>query len=406
MNLHWRRMGLVAWREIRERVRTRTFLLSTAVVALLAAGGVAGTGFIEDAFEPGPERLGVLDASPETLTSTLEETAEAFGVTLDLRRYESEGIAEAALQDDQVDALLLDGERLVFRDSESRESHEELAMVANQAVRLLRLPQQLEQLGLTPEQGRSLLQPEPLPQALLDQAEPVAEDNEASGALASFSVIVLFMAVAFYGNSILMGVVEEKTTRVVEVLLGSLRPRELLTGKVLGILAVGMMQFGAGVVAAVAAVAVTGTADMPAVAGETAVWLGVWLLLGLLLYSFMYAAAGALVSRQEEAGNVTTPIMTVLLGAYFATLFVALNDPDGTEALVMSLVPFTAPLVMPPMMALGDPPVWQIAASLVMTVLGIAAVIWFSGRLYAGAVLRTGPRVRLLEAWRSARGAP
>src|SRR5690606_17230069 len=126
--------------------------------------------------------------------------------------------------------------------------------------------------------------PEGVSQELLRPATP--DDGDGDEFLGFLTVLIVLMALTFYGTAILMGVVEEKTTRVVEVLLGSLRPLELLSGKVLGILAVGMAQFSLGIIAAVATIILLGTADVPEVALETLAWLGVWLLLGLVFYSF------------------------------------------------------------------------------------------------------------------------
>jgi ABC-2 type transport system permease protein len=123
-------------------------------------------------------------------------------------------------------------------------------------------------------------------------------------------------------------------------------------------------------------------------------------LLGYAFYSAMFAMAGALVPRQEEIQNVTTPIQIVLFATYFVS-FQAVSEPDGGLAQLLTFVPPTAAIVLPVRVIAGDVPAWEIAAGTIILAAGAAALLLAASRVYANAVLQTGTRVRLVEAWRA-----
>jgi ABC-2 type transport system permease protein len=199
-----------------------------------------------------------------------------------------------------------------------------------------------------------------------------------------------------------MGVVEEKSSRVVEVLLSAIRARHLLTGKVIGLGLLGLGQLFTvvtlGLVAATAVGAIEVDGDVIAAAALALVWFVV----GYAFYACLFACAGALVPRQEELQSVTTPLTLVLLISFFIS-FGAPSDPDGTLAHVTAFIPMTAPIVMPARIALGEAPMGEVMAAIVVTLGAAAALIPLAGRIYSGAVLRTGSAVKLREAWQSAR---
>jgi ABC-2 type transport system permease protein len=214
--------------------------------------------------------------------------------------------------------------------------------------------------------------------------------------------MIIFFALVLYGSGLLTGVVEEKTSRVVEVLLGTVRPEHLLAGKVLGIVVAIVTQMLAALVAVGLALAVVGAAEIPSVALDVALISCVFLILGILSYSFLYAAVGATVSRQSEAESAQMPISLTLMVPYFISLTAVTDNPDGLLARVLSLLPPTAPMSMPARVATGDPLPIEIIASVALMFPWLLAVIWLAGRLYSGAILHSGPRLGLMAAWRGA----
>ena len=194
--------------------------------------------------------------------------------------------------------------------------------------------------------------------------------------------------------------VEEKASRVVEVILSTIRPRNLLAGKVIGIGLLGLgnllLTVGIGLVAA----QVTGAIDVDgAIIGAAALALA-WFIVGYAFYACAFACAGALVPRQEELQSTMTPLTLIILVAFFVS-FAVLEDPDGTLAHVTAFIPMTAPMTMPPRIVTGDAPPWEIVASLAVTIGASLALIPLAARIYEGGILRTGSSLKLREAWRA-----
>jgi ABC-2 type transport system permease protein len=132
------------------------------------------------------------------------------------------------------------------------------------------------------------------------------------------------------------------------------------------------------------------------------VWLIVWYLLGFLMYALVFAALAALVSRQEDVGAVVTPVTMVVVIGYVVGISVLPSQPDSQFAEILSIIPLFAPTLMPMRLAMGGVPVWEAALSVALAVALIPLLVWFAGRVYRNAVMRTGSRVKLREALRQA----
>jgi ABC-2 type transport system permease protein len=220
--------------------------------------------------------------------------------------------------------------------------------------------------------------------------------------VAFVTLLLLYGQLFGYGVWVASGVVEEKSSRVVEVLLSAIRPRQLMVGKVLGIGMLGILQLLLIGAIAVSLSLATGVLNVPGQAILTVLVTLGWFALGFGFYASLFAVAGALVSRMEELQNAIVPLNLTILGSFFISIG-AVNNPDSTLARVASLVPFTAPFAMPPRIALGSATVPEAIASAALLVGATALAIPFAGRLYAGAILRIGARVKLRDAWRAAR---
>jgi ABC-2 type transport system permease protein len=219
--------------------------------------------------------------------------------------------------------------------------------------------------------------------------------------VAFVGVLLLYGQLFGYGVAVASGVVEEKSSRVIELLLSAIRPRQLLTGKILGIGALGFLQLlGVGIVGIVTAKLSGGFTFPPGSAGIVVTVLA-FFVLGFAFYSSLFAVAGSMVPRQEELQNSMTPLSLVIVISFFVSI-AALNNPDSTSAVIASLLPPSAPLAMPIRVAQGAAPVWQIVASVLISIATTAALVPVAGRLYSAAILRTGGRVRIREAWRAA----
>jgi len=213
--------------------------------------------------------------------------------------------------------------------------------------------------------------------------------------------LVLFFAISTYGATVLSGVVEEKSSRTVEVLLARMPARNLLAGKIVGIGLLGLAQIAAIAVVALVAASLTDSFDVPAVRGSVLVWAVVWFVLGYALFATVFGTLGSLASRTEDASSVTGPV-TILLVLGFMVSFAAIGSADTTWAQMVSWLPITAPLAMPNRMAMGAATWWDPLVAVPLTLATIAGLVVLGGRIYTRAILHTGATLSLGEAWRGA----
>ena len=223
----------------------------------------------------------------------MRDAARADDAQLELRHYPTVAAGETALRDDDTDVLIVAGERPVWKS----EPNAELAAVVIAAMQRVRFSERAAELRLTAEQATTLLAPAPVPARSLDTADP---DQEAREAIAFVSFILLLLMLLTYGTAVAEGVAQEKGTRVIELLVCRVRPRDLLAGKVLGIGLVGLGQMLLALLAGAAAIVAVDTIDVPAAVPATLASAVVWFALGYAFWSVALAAVGALVSRVED----------------------------------------------------------------------------------------------------------
>jgi ABC-2 type transport system permease protein len=386
---------LVARREFTERARERSFLVST-VVTIVILGAILGLPQLTGLGEEDARRVAVVGAGSAGLAEGLTgiELGDEPILVVELP---DRAAAERALDDEDVDAVVLDGDRILVRD----EVDDDLGLALQQASAAARARAALSEAGVEGEAAQAVLAPAPLPVEGV-QPDDAQRDDERRG-LAFVGVLLLYGQLLGYGYWVAAGVVEEKASRIIEILLATIRPRQLLAGKVLGIGALALLQLlGVGAFAIVAGVAV-GAVDVPADAvGVAAIVLG-WFVLGYAFFACAFAAAGALVPRQEELQNATTPLSLVLIASFLLS-FTALSNPDGDIARIASLIPPFSAMMMPPRLAGGDVAWWEIVVSVGLMLAAIALIIPLAARIYEGSILRLGQRVGLREAWRGRTG--
>jgi len=394
-----RQIRLVAMREIRARIGSRAYQISTVAIALIAVGGILAAQILPDLFEDEPFDLGLLPATADQ-ESALREVASSFDREIEFLTYDDLGAAEAALGEGDLDAVLVAPDQLQFQD----EVDTTLESIVRQSLFATQLEERAEELGLTLDEAQSLIAPAMVQSEVVEPAAPADDGDEDIGqGVGALSAIALLFAISFYGNWVLVGVIEEKSNRVVEVLLAAVAPWELLVGKVLGILALAVGQIAVGGVAlAGALVATEGTEALPTVALAGLVMAVVWLVIGLLLYNFMYAAVGATVNRPEEATSATFPLMVPLMGGYFVGLIFIPGNPDSLVPRVLSIFPLTAPLTMPSRIASGGGSPIEVVIAITLALATLVGVIWLAARIYSGGILQSS-RVGFLTAFRRAR---
>jgi ABC-2 type transport system permease protein len=374
-----RAITLVARREIRERMRGKLFLVSTLVMVVLVAGSAALQGTLS---QKPTYRVAVTAPSPPGLLAALERAAKPFdNAKVQLRTVATAAAGRQALETKKVDALLLlQQNQLIFRSNVDAKA----AAVADIAVRALR-----HHLAPAPE----------LTTATLHHKSNTPKTTDAETLVAYAGSILLLMSLAVYGQWVVSGVVEEKNSRVVEVILSTVRARDLLAGKVIGIGLLGLAQLAL-VAGLAAALLLAGVFHAPAALGGSLVLVIPWFTLGFALYAVAYAAAGALASRQQNADTAGQPVTYTLLAAYFAGYIALSTNSDGLLANILTVFPLTAPLVLPARSALVGVPLWEHALAIVFVLATIYVLVRFAGRIYAHGLLHAGPRLGLGAAWR------
>ena len=380
---------LVAAREISARLRDKNFIISSIVIIVVLIG-VLG---LQVALNSGSEttRIGLVTDRP-AYVAALEAQAEALDVDVEVTEYDDDAQARAAIEDEEVDGALVaaggDAELLVQQSAGG-----ELQAVVQGAVAQLAVAEQLQEVGLP---GLDV------PQVAVTALDPDADADGQRVVVAIIGIGVLYSLLILFGQFVAQGVVEEKASRVVELLLATMKPWQLLTGKILGLGVLGLGQIVVIAVVGVGGALAFDIVDIPGDLVGTAVAVVAWFVLGYALYASIFAVAASLVSRQEDLGTVVMPTSLVLIGAFVVGIQAA-SDPGGTLAAVTSYIPGLSPLVMPVRQAAGDVALWEIALAVVLMLVAIALVVRLGGRVYAGALLRTSGKTRLRDALRAER---
>ena len=236
-------------------------------------------------------------------------------------------------------------------------------------------------------------------QAPVDTLQPKNAQETQNRVIGLGVAILLWIALGLSGGMVANGVVEEKATRIMEILLATVPPTRLLAGKIAGIGLIGLTQVAIVAAATLAAVAVTHVVTTPALGVEAVLGYLLWFLLGFLFYATAYATMAALVSRQEEVQSAVAPIQVFAIGSYLLA-YVALVNPASPLIVVASLLPPFAPILMAVRISGGDVPAWQVGLAMALIVAAIAGLVWLAGRVYANSAMRMGARVRFMEAFR------
>jgi ABC-2 type transport system permease protein len=443
------RLATVVRREYVERVRSRAFLVSTFLGPVLLAAFLIGPSMIMERQRGQPLRIAVVDAtgalrpgvehalargegaspprfvvvplpagSSSVLAGSYSVPAASSSVGTSSAASSSPPSSEEARQvarreivAGRLDGLLYLGPDALrdaqaeyygknvsnMMDLRSLESAADDAMVARR----------MADEGLDPDRVKSLTRRLDL-RKIRVTATGEREDRGQTFLLAMLLLTMLYTTVAMWGAAIMSGVIEEKSNRVVEVIVSSIPTSTLFAGKLLGVGGAGLTQF---VVWALTlgglssySLAAAGDLSLPEVSPLLLASFVVYFLLGFFLYGSLYAAVGASVNTQQEAQSLAFPVMMpLILGFVFFP--VVLGNPDSALSVVLSLVPLFTPMLMFLRITVVPPPAWQIALSLVLTLGTVASTTWFAARVYRVGILMYGKRPTFPEIVRWARGA-
>lgn len=385
----WSAIKLVAARDFRERIASRAFQLSTALTVLLVVGFIMVPTFIDtDMTEEWT--IGIVGDVPPGLVETVSAGA-GDAATVNASEFATRTEAETALEDGDVDIVIdADGTVIV-----SNSTDEQLTTLVAAVLASLDVAEQAAELGIDATALTELFSGGYAVVSIDEEPDTSNGDR----AFAFFATIILFMSIITYGSWILIGVIEEKTNRVVEVVLGTVRPSHLLAGKVLGIGILGVAQVVLIGVVAITVLSLQDALNIPDAASKVLVWAFIWYVLGFAFYAVAYAAAGSLVSRQEEAQNAAFPLTLMLMASYFIASFSITGENPVLR--MASLLPMFAPMTMPLRIAGNDAQTWEVVLSVVLMIAATYGLVRFAARVYAGGLLQSGSRVKWREAFRA-----
>ena len=380
---------LVARREIRERMRAKSFLVGTAalVVVIVAIGLISR---LAGGDEPAALKVGVASERSDDVVDTLEVAAAALDRDVSITFFDDIDVARTALEAGDVDVVVdpQESQALFHEDVD-----DQTLKIVQQTWAQLEVVARLDEAGLSPSEITNVLSVAPL--------EPITlngdDESDALGMLTgSAGAVLLFLSLQTFGTYVLTGVVEEKSSAVIEILLVRARADQLLAGKIIGIGVVALSQFAAAVAAGVASLTISGV-EVPGAIWSAVPMMLVWFLGGFAMYATLFALAGSLVSRQEDAQSAAAPISYGMVAAYML-VFVLGYVPESTASMILSVLPPTAPFLMPMRMAAGAASPFEIGLAAGGLLLASFGAWKLAGRIYEQVLLRRGSRIGWREA--------
>ena len=428
-----RNVWLIANREYKERVRTRGFLITTIMIPLIMAGFVLGSIF-----------LGSRPSNDVHIAVVSSDTQLALDLQTELQRQQLQGEQSAtdtssgkiasspstpakkppailvdaidpapstrAELDNELDSGDLDGYlwitpaaapagRPTFAFTPKSGSNDGLKNTLAAALDKVLIREQLAHRGIVASDTETMLQPV---QIVASPHGSQHDDRESAEISVSVLFFVMYLVIMLYGMNVARSIIEEKTSRIFEILLATIRPEAMMAGKILGVGAVGLTQVGIWLAAVLmlaassAAIHLGGDTMHIALTGPQVFFFFIYFMLGYLFYSSIAAALGAMTNSEQELQQLNMFLVLPLLFC-FVMLGTLISAPDSTLARVLALVPPFTPLLMYFRVSLGHPDAWEVILSILLTSASICGIIWITSRIYRVGVLMYGKRPTIPE---------
>ena len=388
---------LVARREIVTRLRQRSFQVITAlsiagVIAFIVFAGIKG----------GEVRKYDVAVTPEVsaaLRTQIEGIADVLNSTVKLEEVADRQAATQAVHSERADIALIGTAEVILNRGVPEQDISPRGRFVIAVSEAVRLHAGLAAQGLDPKAASAALNAPPPEVTALEPAPPQTRGRVAT----QVGLVLIYLMIIQHPMSILTSISREKGTRLVELLLATLRPSQLLGGKLIGMGALALGHAALLGIAALTAGFAVGRETTAAFNFDvvTVGWLLIWILVGLGLYFALYAVAGSMVGRDES--TPTSPVFMIVLAAYFAANITITGGDVAWYAPILAFIPFTAPFMVPALLGLEAMPVWQALLSLGISAASIPLVVWGASSVYSAAVVRTGQKTRwseVLRPWR------
>lgn len=385
----------LARRDFTQRLKSKAFVTSMLLIVVLVL--LVGPAIALTSGEDKPSVIALVGTQPQGSETAIEQQAVLLDVDVELRRYADLGAAEAALEAGDAAVIVNETSELVFNEVASLR----LSAIVTNGIATAQRQITAGEIGLSDTEVASLLVPVQFSERTIEPE--TTEEDEATEVAALVGLMLLYASILIFGQFVMMGVMEEKQSRVVEVVLSRVKPTQVLIAKVLGVGLLGLIQIVAVGAALIFTVSVADLADfdLTGIGIKVLGLLILWYLLGYTFYSFMYGALGATTSRQEDMQGVAMlPVFLIVPGFFFGQM--ALLEPDLWFPRVASLIPLWSPMVMAVRSTTSDVPLWEVALSIALVIASTVLLVRFGGRIYRGAILQTGKKTKLRTAWRAA----
>lgn len=394
-------VGLVARREVLERVRGRIFRVGTIII-LLAVGAAIVIPKIHTNTTTPSQQVGVVGSPNAALDQVIKYSGKQSKIPVHVVSEPSQESAEAALRSGKLDIAVVNGDKVLVYQPITSDTTSDTATLVSVLAPELGVLHAYQQAGLTAPQIETVARARPVP---VESLQPSTRSGVSKGT-SVIGVVLIFLMLTQYNTWILMGVMQEKASRVVEVLLAAVRPIQLLGGKVLGIGLVAMGQAALIVAFAFVVGKAVGSDLLKGTGGLLLLADLLWLVLGYAFYCWLYAAAGSTAERQDQVQTLALPLSLPILIAYIYSITVASSGNPSTLFKALAYFPPTAPFAMPVLVSLNDVAWWQFLISVALSIGGTALMAWFAAGIYRRAVLRSGQRVSLRELRSHSRSRP
>ncbi|OAK54456.1 ABC transporter permease [Rhodococcoides kyotonense] len=388
-----RAIGLIAKREFTVQVMKKSFVISNVIILAVIIGGIIAYSIISGGDDEERDVVGVVGDS--SIASILEQTGTAVGSPVEVREISDADTARADVESGDVAVALVPGSAGAYTAITDSELEGTLRAVVEGSVQTQATDTALAAQGVDQNALAAAASQATVTVEAIDPPDPEAGQRVA---LSLAAVFVLYAQIIGFGMYVAMGVVEEKSSRVVELLLSTVRPLQLLWGKIIGIGAVGILQLALYGAAGVGAGLATGTLTVTGTAITVfASTLG-WFVLGFAFFAVLYAAGGSMVSRQEDVNSTTMPLLLLIMAMFFSA-FYSVGDPESTLSNVLSWIPPFSAVMMPLRIAAGVAPVYQVVGTVLIMAATTAALAVVAAKIYQRSILRIGKTVTWKEAF-------
>lgn len=388
-----RAIGLIAKREFTVQVMKKSFVISNVIILAVIIGGIIAYSIFSGGDDEDRDVVGIV--GDQSIASVISATGDTVGNPVEIREIADAGAARSDVESGDVAVALVPGDAGAYTaitDSELTGALRAVVegSVSSQATDAALAEQGVDRASLAEAAANAVVTVE-----AIDPPDPEAGQRVA---LSLAAVFILYAQIIGFGMYVAMGVVEEKSSRVVELLLSTVKPLQLLWGKIIGIGAVGILQLALYGAAGVGAGLATGTLTVTGTALSVFAGTLGWFVLGFAFFAVLYAAGGSMVSRQEDVNSTTMPLLLLIMAMFFAA-FYSVGDPESTLSNVLSWIPPFSAVMMPLRIAAGVAPIYQIVGTALIMAATTAGLAVIAAKIYQRSILRIGKTVTWKEAF-------